>query len=282
MAYEAATAALEGAAAPGTVIAVSQSPPFGLRKLSATLARTLGLDDALPLDVGGHAGVAPRRPRDRRGARGRGRGPGAGGGHRPPGELRGPRLRPAVGRRGDGLPGRRLGRASRAWAPRRAPRARSTTSGAWAPSPRRASASRCSSTPTGRPPARPWPRWRGHRAGHLRLRGGRRQPAPPRRPCAGWARPAWRPSSSSTRASWARSATWAPPRSASPWRSGSTGPSRASTCSPSATAAARRSRRTSRCSGPRRHSGAADQIPGEAIDLSTYYRWTRGRQAEPH
>ena len=22
--------------------------------------------------------------------------------------------------------------------------------------------------------------------------------------------------------------------------------------------------------------------PGEAIDLSTYYRWTRGRQAEPH
>ena len=29
-------------------------------------------------------------------------------------------------------------------------------------------------------------------------------------------------------------------------------------------------------------TGAADQIPGEAIDLSTYYRWTRGRQAEPH
>ena len=26
----------------------------------------------------------------------------------------------------------------------------------------------------------------------------------------------------------------------------------------------------------------ADQIAGEAIDLSTYYRWTRGRQAEPH
>ena len=26
----------------------------------------------------------------------------------------------------------------------------------------------------------------------------------------------------------------------------------------------------------------AGQIPGEAIDLSTYYRWTRGRQAEPH
>jgi len=28
--------------------------------------------------------------------------------------------------------------------------------------------------------------------------------------------------------------------------------------------------------------GTAAQIPGEAIDLSTYYRWTRGRQAEPH
>jgi 3-hydroxy-3-methylglutaryl CoA synthase len=39
------------------VIAVSQSPPFGLRKLSATLARTLGLDEATPLDVGGHSGA---------------------------------------------------------------------------------------------------------------------------------------------------------------------------------------------------------------------------------
>ena len=28
--------------------------------------------------------------------------------------------------------------------------------------------------------------------------------------------------------------------------------------------------------------GAAAQLAGEAIDLSTYYRWTRGRQAEPH
>ena len=56
MAYEAATAALEGAESPGAVITVSQSPPFGLRKLSATLARALGLDGALPLDVGGHSG----------------------------------------------------------------------------------------------------------------------------------------------------------------------------------------------------------------------------------
>jgi len=57
MAYEASAAALAGAPAPGVVIAVSQSPPFGLRKLSATLARTLGLDDATPLDVGGHSGA---------------------------------------------------------------------------------------------------------------------------------------------------------------------------------------------------------------------------------
>lgn len=57
MAYEAAVAALAGAETPGAVITVSQSPPFGLRKLSATLARTLGLDDVVPLDVGGHPGA---------------------------------------------------------------------------------------------------------------------------------------------------------------------------------------------------------------------------------
>ncbi len=58
MAYEAAVATLDGASqAPGTLITVSQSPPFGLRKLSATLARALGLDDVVPLDVGGHAGA---------------------------------------------------------------------------------------------------------------------------------------------------------------------------------------------------------------------------------
>src|SRR5688500_7129401 len=56
MAYEASFAALEGGDAPGVVITVSQSPPFGLRKLSATLARTLGLDGATALDVGGHSG----------------------------------------------------------------------------------------------------------------------------------------------------------------------------------------------------------------------------------
>lgn len=56
MAYEASVSALAGAEAPGAVITVSQSPPFGLRKLSSTLARTLGLDGALPIDVGGHSG----------------------------------------------------------------------------------------------------------------------------------------------------------------------------------------------------------------------------------
>jgi len=53
MAYEAAGRALAGAPAPGTLIAVSQSPPFGLRKLSATLARALGLAEVVPLDLGG-------------------------------------------------------------------------------------------------------------------------------------------------------------------------------------------------------------------------------------
>ena len=57
MAYEASVAALEGSETPGAVIAVSQSSPFGLRKLSATLARTLGLDEATPMDVGGHSGA---------------------------------------------------------------------------------------------------------------------------------------------------------------------------------------------------------------------------------
>ena len=29
-------------------------------------------------------------------------------------------------------------------------------------------------------------------------------------------------------------------------------------------------------------AGIGDKLAGEAIDLGTYYRWTRGRQAEPH
>ena len=88
MAYEAAVAALGGGRAPGTLIAVSQSPPFGLRKLSATLARALGLAEVVPLDVGGHPGAAARRPGPGRGADRRRRAAGAGGGLRPPGQPR--------------------------------------------------------------------------------------------------------------------------------------------------------------------------------------------------
>ena len=83
MAYEAAVSAVDGADAPGTVITVSQAPPFGLRKLSGTLARALGLRRGHP---------ARRRRRTRRadgraGAGGRdrrqgGSRPGAGGRHR--------------------------------------------------------------------------------------------------------------------------------------------------------------------------------------------------------
>ena len=107
MAYEAAVGALAGAEAPGTVITVSQSPPFGLRKLSATLARTLGLDDAVPLDVGGHPRRAARCAGDRRLSRRRGRAAGARGGLRSPGEHRRARLRHALGRCRRRVPGRR-------------------------------------------------------------------------------------------------------------------------------------------------------------------------------
>jgi hydroxymethylglutaryl-CoA synthase len=58
MAYEAAEEALGGERSPGALISVSQSPPFGLRKLSGTLARALGLaEDTVPYDVGGHPGA---------------------------------------------------------------------------------------------------------------------------------------------------------------------------------------------------------------------------------
>ncbi|MFG0259231.1 MAG: hypothetical protein ACF8LK_02670 [Phycisphaerales bacterium JB041] len=56
MAYEAAQSALQGGARPGTLIAVTQSPPFRLRKFAGTLARTLGLDGIAALDVAGHGG----------------------------------------------------------------------------------------------------------------------------------------------------------------------------------------------------------------------------------
>ena len=76
MAYEAAAAlGVEGAAAPGTVITVTQSPPFGLRKLSATLARTLGLDDALAARRRRPRRLAAGRASRSRGALGRARAP---------------------------------------------------------------------------------------------------------------------------------------------------------------------------------------------------------------
>jgi hydroxymethylglutaryl-CoA synthase len=57
MAYEAADEALGEERAPGALITVTQSPPFGLRKLSGTLVRALGLaEDTVPYDVGGHPG----------------------------------------------------------------------------------------------------------------------------------------------------------------------------------------------------------------------------------
>jgi hydroxymethylglutaryl-CoA synthase len=56
MAYEAANDALAGGQTPGTLIAVSQTPPFRLRKLAGTLARTLGLDGVTPIDIAGHGG----------------------------------------------------------------------------------------------------------------------------------------------------------------------------------------------------------------------------------
>ena len=57
MAYEAATEALAGERAPAALISVSMSAPFGLRKMSATLSRALGLAaDTVPYDLGGHPG----------------------------------------------------------------------------------------------------------------------------------------------------------------------------------------------------------------------------------
>ncbi|MGE0251069.1 MAG: hypothetical protein AB7R33_17130 [Thermoleophilia bacterium] len=53
MAYEAGVRALDGQGAPGSLITVTQAPPFGLRKLAGTLARALGIPGVRPLDLGG-------------------------------------------------------------------------------------------------------------------------------------------------------------------------------------------------------------------------------------
>jgi hydroxymethylglutaryl-CoA synthase len=55
MAYEAADEALGVERAPGAIISVSQSAPFGLRKMSSTLARALGLaTDTITMDLAAH------------------------------------------------------------------------------------------------------------------------------------------------------------------------------------------------------------------------------------
>ena len=75
MAYEAACGALAGGTRRRrTVISVTQAAPFGLKKLSGTLARALGVPDARPLDIGGGPGGAAGRARDRRGPVGEGDG----------------------------------------------------------------------------------------------------------------------------------------------------------------------------------------------------------------
>ncbi len=57
MAYEAADQALGDERAPGALIAVTMSPPFGLRKVSATLIQALGLSDStVGYDLSGHPG----------------------------------------------------------------------------------------------------------------------------------------------------------------------------------------------------------------------------------
>jgi hydroxymethylglutaryl-CoA synthase len=57
MAYEAAREALGDEAPPRALLAFTLSPPVGLRKLSATLVRALGLpEDTTPYDLAGHPG----------------------------------------------------------------------------------------------------------------------------------------------------------------------------------------------------------------------------------
>ena len=198
--------------------------------------------------------------------------------------LRGARRRHPLGRRRRPPSWSAPRAASPAWARRRAPGARSTTSGAWAPSPRPryrlevlfdAYATTTTEALAGLE--------RAHRAADRRLRGRLREPAPPPDPARAGQGGASAPSSSRAPASSARSATWARPRSGWRWRSGldraapgdhllalGYGGGEAIAQDVEVTGATRRER-------ARRTSS-----PGEAIDLSTYYRWTRGRQAEPH
>ena len=282
MAYEASVAALAGAEAPGAVITVSQSPPFGLRKLSATLARTLGLDGALPIDVGGHAGSLLDALEIAGALAGEGNPPAlvVASDHLVSYEDRvcdtlsaGAATAFLVGASGGFA---RLGATARAarevydvWRLGTEPEARYRLEVLF-------DAYGATTTRGPRGPRAP------DRAAHLGVHDGGRQPAPP--PDPEGPRPRGRRGGAAG-AHQLRRRDRQPGRGlgrASPWRSASTGRRPATTWSPSATAAARRSRRRSRSPAPQPSAGTAEQIPGEAIDLSTYYRWTRGRQAEPH
>ena len=287
MAYEAAREAPGRGAGARALISLTHSAPFGLRKLSATLARALALaEDTVPLDLGRAPREPARRPRAGRRAGGRGRRPpGPGGGLRPPGELRGARLRPALGRRRGGLPGGRVGRVRRLGAGRPAPAARSTTSGAWAPSPRPATGSRCSSTPTRRPRrealAAPG-------AGHRAARSGEyaavcaSQPHPQTLRALGRAGVRGR----AARGHQLRGRDRQPGRGLG--RPGP-GPRPRRAPRPGSHLVALRLRwRGGDRPGPRGHADPAGDrrrragSRASAIGLGTYYRWTRGRQAEPH
>ena len=283
MAYEASVRAL-GRRGPGPGDPHQRHPGGALR----------------PEEAVGHAGARARHPRgapaghrrrpgraagrvrDRRGALGRRRAAGPGRGERPPRQLRGARLRHPLGRRGGGVPrGRRA--ASRALGPRPGagrevydvwrlgtePEARyrlEVLFDAYGASTKEALAALERIT---------------ERA-DLRLRRGRGQPAPPADPArAGQGRRVGRaaggdqlrrrdrqPGSGVGRA-------WRSPWASTPPRPGDhvlalaygAGEAIAQDIEVTAEVPA---------------TATAAQVPGEAISVSTYYRWTRGRQAEPH
>ena len=160
--------------------------PFGLRKLSATLARALGLAEVVPLGGWPLRGAA-RRPGPGRGADGRRRAAGAGGGL--------DHLVSHDERVADTLSAG--GAAASWWAPFGASpasplgaRAGREVYDVWrlgTPSLSRATASRCSSTPTRRRRPRRWRRWRPPPSGPPRPTRRFVPASPTPRPCAGWA-----------------------------------------------------------------------------------------------
>ncbi len=211
--------------------------------------------------------------------------PGPGGGRRSPCLPRRARRRHALSAGGaaaflvGGLGGLRP---PGALGPRRA--ARSTTSGAWAPSPSRATASRCSSTPTRSTTAQALA---GLEAATerptSRLRGGLRQPAPPPDAARRWAGPGVSAEQLEGTSFVGRDRQ--PRRGLGGARPGA-GPGRRRARRPPAGARLRR-RRGDRPGRRGRRRPARDRAPparspARRSTCSTYYRWTRGRQAEPH